>query len=131
MFIRKLFQSRLFLFLFALIPLLLSINHYYSKYSLLNDHFNENNFQIKIIEINDRQPTYKLATYEGYQFPLERNLAQTELFQYLKLQQICQNNSNTTVIDIGASLGFYFILVLFYFFIFDRRIWFICCCMWM
>lgn len=131
MFVRKLFQSRLFLFLFGLIPLLLSINHYYSQYYLLNNDFIENNFQIKILEINDRQPTYKLATYEGYQFPLERNLAQTELFQYLKLQQICQNNSNTTVIDIGASLGFYFILVLFYFFIFDRRIWFICCCMWM
>lgn len=103
--IRKLFQSRLFLFLIAFIPLILSISHYYSKYELIK-HKKENNFLMKIIEINDREPTYKLATYEGYEFPLERNRAQTELFNYLKLKQICQTNPNTTLIDVGASLGF-------------------------
>jgi len=36
MLIRKLFQSRFFWFLFALIPLILSINYYYSKFYSLN-----------------------------------------------------------------------------------------------
>jgi len=73
----------------------------------------ENIFVVKVLEINDREPTYKLATYEGYQFPVDRNRAQTELFNSLKLQQICKLNPNTTVIDVGASLGISFSFRLF------------------
>ncbi|CAF4328301.1 unnamed protein product, partial [Rotaria sordida] len=82
---RTLSQSRYFLILFALIPL--------------------DNILIKIFEINDRLPTYKLVTYQGYEFPLKRNRAQTVLINHLKLQEKCQQNPNTTVFDIGASLG--------------------------
>ncbi|CAF1208379.1 unnamed protein product [Rotaria sordida] len=105
---RTLSQSRYFLILFALIPLLLSIMHYYKKSNLLNNIFpyhNRDNILIKIFEINDRLPTYKLVTYQGYEFPLKRNRAQTVLINHLKLQEKCQQNPNTTVFDIGASLG--------------------------
>lgn len=61
--------------------------------------------QMKIILVNDREPSYKLATYEGYQFPLERNRAQSELLTYLKLREKCSNQTNTTILDVGASLG--------------------------
>src|SRR4051812_38555561 len=99
MFIRRLFQCRYSLFILTLILFILTIIHYYSKLNL------SKKFLVKIIEINDREPSYKLATYEGYQFPLERNRAQTELFKDLKLKEICQSNPNITIIDIGASLG--------------------------
>ncbi|CAF1210529.1 unnamed protein product [Rotaria sordida] len=105
---RTLSQSRYFLILFALIPLLLSIMHYYKKSNLLNNIFpyhNRDNILIKIFEINDRLPTYKLVTYQGYEFPLKRNRAQTVLINHLKLHEKCQQNPNTTVFDIGASLG--------------------------
>ncbi|CAF3556804.1 unnamed protein product [Rotaria sp. Silwood1] len=105
---RRLFQSRYFLILFALIPLLLSIIHYYKKSNVLNNispYDTQEKILIKIFEINDRQPTYKLVTYQGYEFPLKRNRAQTVLINQIKLYQKCQQYPNTTVFDIGASLG--------------------------
>ncbi|CAF3504423.1 unnamed protein product [Rotaria sp. Silwood1] len=105
---RRLFQSRYFLILFALIPLLLSIIHYYKKSNALNNispYDTQEKILIKIFEINDRQPTYKLVTYQGYEFPLKRNRAQTVLINQIKLYQKCQQYPNTTVFDIGASLG--------------------------
>jgi len=96
--------------------LLLAITHYSSKFNFLNDLIEsqkEKFLVAKIYEINDREPTYKLATYQGYKFPLERNRAQTELINYLKVKQICKTNPNTTIIDIGASLGFLLLFELF------------------
>ena len=105
MFIRRLFQSRLLLFLFTLTFFVITLIHYLSSNEKLKGLSKEDYGQIKIILINDREPTYKLATYEGYQFPLERNRAQTELLSHLKLKEKCLNETNTTILDVGASLG--------------------------
>lgn len=116
--IRKLFQSRLFLILFALIPLSFALVYYYKKSSLsdkIYSYKSKDNFKIKTLEINDREPTYKLVAYEGYQFPLERNRALTKLLNQLKLYQTCKNHPNTTVLDVGSALGKSFFLFLFLF----------------
>ncbi|CAF3633446.1 unnamed protein product, partial [Rotaria sp. Silwood2] len=93
--------------LIALIPLLLSIIHYYYKSNIYKHSYTQDDIKLKIYEINDRQPTYKLVTYEGYEFPLKRNRAQTILINQLNLYEKCQKYPNTTIFDIGASLGNY------------------------
>lgn len=107
MLIHKFCQNRCFLLLVFLILLIFSIINYIKRNNSINDLlFNKNNYLIeKIYEINDREPTYKLVTYEGYKFPLERNFAQTILTNQLELNKICKENPNITIIDIGASLG--------------------------
>lgn len=108
MFIRRLLQSRLFLFLLTLILSVITLIHYLSSNERLRSIISsskEDYGQIKILLINDREPSYKLVTYEGYQFPLERNRAQTELLSSLKLKEKCSNETNTTILDVGASLG--------------------------
>jgi hypothetical protein len=59
----------------------------------------------KFVEINDRQPSYKLYIYEGYETTLNRNRAQVKVLDDIKLHDTCQKNPKTIVVDIGASLG--------------------------
>lgn len=108
---RRLCQTRLFLLILILLSLSLTVIHYLFKnhsfelFFRMNRNQTEKDNLLRIIEVNDRTPTFQLATGSNYQFPLERNRAQTELLLYLQLKEKCKSNSNTTVFDIGASLG--------------------------
>ncbi len=62
-------------------------------------------FKQKLVEINDRQPSFKMYIYEGYNISSDRNHAQMKLLDNIKLHDKCQQNSKLIVIDIGASLG--------------------------
>jgi len=56
-----------------------------------------------VVNMNDRIPSYKLATRNGSK-PYT-NGARTTLLDILHLHDKCQQNSSTTVVDVGANLG--------------------------
>jgi hypothetical protein len=110
------FRSRRLLILFSLTILLIIIKNFYSILSInisknSNKHFfdqpsiKEIKINNKIIEINDRQPSFQLYIYDGYEVALNRNRAQAKLLDNLKLHDKCQQNPKTIVVDVGASLG--------------------------
>ena len=59
----------------------------------------------KIVEINDRQPSFRLYAYEGYESNAPRHRAQAKLLDDVKLYDRCQQNPRLLVVDIGASVG--------------------------
>ena len=70
------------------------------------DHAARNrNFKRKLVEINDRQPSFKMYIYEGYEISNDRHRAQAKLLDNIKLHDKCQQNPNYLVVDVGASLG--------------------------
>ena len=62
-------------------------------------------FAEKIVEINDRQPSFKMYIYDGYEISSDRNHAQAKLLDSIKLYDKCQQNPKFLVVDVGASLG--------------------------
>lgn len=87
----------------------------------------------KLMDINDRLPSYKLYTYEGYDPSNSRFRAQAKLLDKLKLHEKCQQTPGTIVVDVGASLGSIicvFICSSQMMFTF-RSIQFLCCSVWM
>lgn len=70
------------------------------------DHSARNrHFQRKLVEINDRQPAFKMYIYEGYEINNDRLRAQAKLLDNIKLHDKCQQNPKYLVVDVGASLG--------------------------
>lgn len=112
------FRSRRLLILFVLLIVLIIVKKFYSR-SLSNNvqtvlntrSFNhdraikERKINKKIVEINDRQPSFKLYIYDGYEINLDRNRAQAKLLDNIKLHDKCQQEPKTIIVDIGASLG--------------------------
>ncbi|CAF3480501.1 unnamed protein product [Rotaria socialis] len=109
----QLFRSRQIFLIIGLTTLLIVVNHlYFSTESTdtvrlgsFDRTVKESGIKQKLVEIKDRQPSYKLYIYEGYEVALDRNRAQTKLLDNLKLHDKCQQNPKTIVLDIGASLG--------------------------
>ncbi|CAF1401864.1 unnamed protein product [Adineta steineri] len=58
-----------------------------------------------VIEMNDRVPTFKLATKSGEKPASESDQGLNQLYEELHLQETCQRDSSTIVVDVGASLG--------------------------
>ncbi len=107
----QLFRSRRLLLIFSLAVLLIIIKNFYSNPSIasndrsFNRAIKERKINRKIVEINDRQPSFKLYVYEGYEIDSDRNRAQAKLLDNLKFHDKCQQNPKKIVVDIGASLG--------------------------
>lgn len=111
------FRSRRLVFLFLLAALLIILKKYYSTSSInvvssksKNAHsfdrtIKERKINKKIIDISDRQPSFKLYAYDGYEASSDRNRAQAKLLDNLKFHDKCQQNPKTIIVDIGASLG--------------------------
>ncbi len=113
------FRSRRLLLLFSLAILLIIVKHFYSSPSInisensdvqhsFDRTIKEEKINKKIVEINDRQPAFKLYIYDGYEIAPDRNRAQVKLLDNLNLHDKCQQNPKTIVVDIGASLGIIF-----------------------
>ena len=87
----------------------------------------------KVIEMNDRQPVYKLVTLDGGKPYADGDRAQGTVVEYLQLVQKCREDPSLIVVDIGAYIGenhnnpsqITDSLVA------SRRFWIICSCMWL
>ena len=109
------FRSRRLLLFLGLAALFLILNRFLASSSKnvsrniyarsLNRPARERKITRKLIEINDRQPSYKLYIYDGYEIPSDRNRAQAKLLDNIKLHDKCQQNPKSLVVDVGASLG--------------------------
>ncbi len=102
------FRSRYLSLLFSLLILLIILNNLYSnspKNVSKNVVNHARKINQKIVEINDRQPSFKMHIYEGYEIASDRNRAQAKLLNSIKLYDKCQQNPKLIVVDIGASLG--------------------------
>ncbi len=109
------FRSRRLLLLISLAILLIIATRFYLNPSInISENSNVRSFDQtikeekinkKVVEINDRQPAFKLYIYDGYEVASDRNRAQAKLLDNLKLHDKCQQNPKTIVIDVGASLG--------------------------
>ncbi|CAF1003736.1 unnamed protein product [Rotaria sordida] len=111
----QLVRPRRILFVLGCITLLVAANYFYAN-SLTNltesvksrsheQNVKQRHIIRKIVEIKDRQPSYKLYIYEGYEADVDRKRAQAKLLDNIKLYDKCQQNPKTLVIDVGASLG--------------------------
>ena len=132
------FRSRRLSLIFALVILVLILNRWRlnstnnNSARAVNRLVESLKINKKIVEIVDRQPTFKLYVYEGYEPVVDRNRAQAKLLDNIKLHDKCQQNPKLIVVDIGASLGIIlsernFRLKLIHF----RTIWSLCCCVWL
>lgn len=142
-----LFRPRRILFFIGLTTLFMAFNYFYSNSSITSKNkihsrsfdrvINERKINYKVVEINDRQPSYKLYVYERYDIDVDRKRAQAKLLDNIKLHDKCQQNPKTIVLDVGASLGikkynFEFVSCEFkYIILIYRTIWFVCCSLWM
>lgn len=59
----------------------------------------------QLFEIKDRQPHYSFYAYPGYEINTSRRRAVAKLIDNLKLHDRCQQNPQTLVVDVGASVG--------------------------
>jgi hypothetical protein len=110
-----LYRFRVLLIILGLAMLLIMVKRFYSDLPTdvsenddiqpSNTATKESKITQKIVEINDRQPSYKLYVYEGYQVAVDRNRAQAKILDNIKLHDTCQQNPKTLVVDVGASLG--------------------------
>lgn len=110
-------RSRRVLIIIAIVTALISFNGFLSKSSSSTGGnspkrsgfqpaaMSNRKVKEKIMDINDRQPSYKLYIYEGYDVTNSRYRAQAKLVDRLKLHDKCQQNPGTIVVDVGASLG--------------------------
>lgn len=58
-----------------------------------------------IVDMDDRVPSYRLATRDGVKPYVSGNVAQAKLLEDLLLYETCQKNPSTTVVDVGSYLG--------------------------
>ena len=111
----QVFRSRRFLLIIGLTTLLIVVKSLFSNSSTDVSKHNNARFahrgienkklNSRIVEITDRQPTFKLYIYKGYDVDFDRYRAQAKLLDDLKLHDKCQQNPKTIVVDVGASLG--------------------------
>jgi hypothetical protein len=60
---------------------------------------------IKVVTMNDRVPSYKLATLDGEKPYADGDRAQATVINHLQLAQMCKRDPSLVVVDIGAFLG--------------------------
>ena len=109
----QIFRSRRLLFLISLVISFVLLNRLFSHHKdtrssneIQKRAFDRlRNFQKKLVEIKDRQPSFQMYIYEGYEINNDRNRAQAKLLDNIKLHDKCQQNPKYLVVDIGASLG--------------------------
>jgi FkbM family methyltransferase len=58
-----------------------------------------------VIDMNDRTPSYRLATKFGEKPYDDIDRAQAKLLDELHLYEVCQRDPSTIVVDVGAGLG--------------------------
>ncbi|UJR32302.1 hypothetical protein I4U23_019766 [Adineta vaga] len=58
-----------------------------------------------VIEMSDRVPSFELATKKGDRPSSESDRAYGKLLDELHLQDVCQQDPTTIVVDVGAGLG--------------------------
>ena len=108
MFYNQLLRSRRMLFIIAAISAVLAVQQFYpqrsGKASTRSPSLSRS-FSEKLVEINDRQPSFRLYVYEGYETNAPRFRAQAKLLDDVKLHDRCQQNPRLIVVDIGASVG--------------------------
>ena len=85
------------------------IYFYYARYSLSQP---ESLFEStlsssrhKVVEMNDRQPSFKLATQDGNKPYADGDRAQAKVVDSLKLKDKCRRDPSLVVVDVGAFLG--------------------------
>ncbi|CAF1213528.1 unnamed protein product [Rotaria sp. Silwood1] len=61
--------------------------------------------QYKVVEMNDRVPSFKLATYNGQPPYAEGDRAQTAIVNSLQLMKRCAQDPSLIVVDVGAFVG--------------------------
>ena len=59
----------------------------------------------KVIEVNDRQPVYRLATLNGQKPEVNGDRAQATVVKHLKLVEKCRRDPSLIVVDVGAYVG--------------------------
>lgn len=90
----------------------------------------------QVIEMDDRQPVYKLATLNGQRPYADGDRAQGTVVQQLQLVDKCREDPSLIVVDVGAYIGNNHHhrrkspgLTIIYFS--SRRFWIICSSMWL
>jgi hypothetical protein len=63
--------------------------------------------QYKIVEMNDRVPSFKLATIDGQKPYADGDRAQATIVDSLQLVNKCQQDPSLIVVDVGGFLGNY------------------------
>lgn len=61
--------------------------------------------EYRAVEMNDRSPSFKLATTDGNKPYADGDRAQTAIVSSLELVTKCKENPSFIVVDIGAFLG--------------------------
>ena len=61
--------------------------------------------QYKVVEMNDRQPSFKLATLDGNKPYADGDRAQAKVVDSLQLKDKCRRDPSLVVVDVGAFLG--------------------------
>jgi hypothetical protein len=59
----------------------------------------------KTVKMDDREPTYKLATIDGKKPYADGDRAQATVVKHLQLLENCKRDPSLIVVDIGAFLG--------------------------
>ena len=59
----------------------------------------------KVIVMDDRQPSYKLATLDGNKPDVNGDRAQATVVEHLQLVEKCRRDPSLIVVDVGAFLG--------------------------
>ncbi|CAF1410093.1 unnamed protein product [Rotaria sordida] len=61
--------------------------------------------QYKVVEMNDRVPSFKLATNSGKPPYADGDRAQTAIINSLQLVEKCKQDPSLIVVDVGAFIG--------------------------
>jgi hypothetical protein len=63
--------------------------------------------QYKVVEMNDRVPSFKLATIDGHKPYADGDRAQATVINSLQLVSKCKQDPSLIVVDVGGFLGSY------------------------
>ena len=85
-----------------------------------------------MVDIDERSPSYRLATKSGDKPIGISDQGQARLLDELHLREVCQREPSTIVVDVGAGLGrIIYIIVSIKSCFFSRRFWSLCSSMWL
>ena len=86
---------------------ILFLYYYYSKQStrVVSIIVKTPTLTYKVIDMNDRKPSYLLATFNGKKPYADGDRAQATVVEHLRLVDNCKRDPSLIVVDVGAFLG--------------------------